>query len=78
MKLTVEEARQRFLDVGWDCLSKDPWVDEEDRSEYEQGMNEMVMEQGGWEKFHKDLLTGVENGYTIEQQFELMKKVYSL
>jgi hypothetical protein len=33
---------------------------------------------GGWESFNKDLQTGIDNGYTLDQQLDICCKTIKL
>ena len=74
--MTVESIREEFLKAICDSvLEEETHVDEEDYDFTMGFFDEFIKENGGWDKLYKDVQTGIENGYSKEQQLELMKAI---
>lgn len=73
--MTIDEVREKFLEVTWNALLKEPHINESDKDEVVTMLEQRVMQMGGWTEVHYSVMKGIENGYTAEQQFEIMAKV---
>ena len=47
------------------------WMDDEDKDAFD---SEMLKLMGGIDKVNRDIRTGVENGFTVEFQLNLLKR----
>lgn len=54
-------------------LFREEWMDDNDFDELI--INELMPMFGGWDKLYADIQTGVNNGYTEDQQFSIMEKL---
>ena len=72
--MTKEEMKERFT-VSFLNGLEDDIDNEEDRKIAIQALHEFIQEIGGWDKLYSDIGIGVKNGYSEEQQFQLLEKL---
>lgn len=51
-------------------LFREEWMNDND---FDELINELMPMFGGWDKLYADIQTGVNNGYTEDQQFSIME-----
>ena len=69
-KETIKKEWIRILS----SLHREEWMDDQDFDDF---INIIMNEIGGWDKLYFDIQTGINNGYTERQQFEIINKIVS-
>jgi hypothetical protein len=64
--------KDKFRAVFVENIPKDSWMTQE---EYDSMIEESVKKIGGWDKIEEHAMIGVSNGYTIEEQIEILNAV---
>ena len=66
-----ETIKKRFFEI-LARLFREEWMNDDDFAEF---IDEVMVIMGGWEKLYKDIQTGIDNGFTAEQQFAICEKL---
>ena len=67
-----ETIKQKVNNILTRLLRED-WMDDKDFSDL---VNVLISAIGGWEKIYTDIQTGIDNGYSAENQFAIMEKLF--
>ena len=70
--MTIQEVREMFLQKMWEITKEDSFVDESDKELFYAEYEKEVAMNGGWQSVYNDIQKGIENGYTVEKQFDIM------
>jgi hypothetical protein len=75
MDINREELRQKLTSFMRETFKKDSWMTDD---EYNEMMTEALAQQGtSIDHLVDQLIIGINNGYTPEYQFELLRKAFT-